>query len=45
MQANAEHFGPELPFVEGGGKRVLYPSSNKASTELQASGAGVAAAA
>ncbi|PSC73789.1 uroporphyrinogen-III chloroplastic isoform X1 [Micractinium conductrix] len=34
--ANAEHFGPELPFVEGGSKRVLYPASNKASTELQA---------
>ncbi|PRW50788.1 Uroporphyrinogen-III chloroplastic isoform D [Chlorella sorokiniana] len=33
--ANAEHFGPELPFVEGGSKRVLYPASNKASTELQ----------
>ena len=36
LQANAEHFGPELPFVEGGSKRVLYPASNKASTELQA---------
>lgn len=35
LQANAEHFGPELPFVEGGSKRVLYPASNKASTELQ----------
>lgn len=35
MQANAEHFGPELPFIEGGSKRVLYPASNKASTELQ----------
>jgi hypothetical protein len=34
-QANAEHFGPELPFVEGGSRRVLYPASNKASTELQ----------
>ena len=39
--ANAEHFGPELPFVEHGSRRVLYPSSNKASTELQAR-AGVA---
>ncbi len=37
-QANAEHFGPELPFVEGGSKRVLYPASNKASTELQVCG-------
>ena len=34
-QANAEHFGPELPFLEGGTKRVLYPASNKASSELQ----------
>ncbi|EFN56503.1 hypothetical protein CHLNCDRAFT_34953 [Chlorella variabilis] len=33
--ANAEHFGPELPFLEGGTKRVLYPASNKASSELQ----------
>ncbi|KAL4447907.1 hypothetical protein ABPG75_005126 [Micractinium tetrahymenae] len=33
--ANAEHFGPELPFVEGGSKRVLYPASKKASSELQ----------
>lgn len=33
--ANAEHFGPELPKVEGGSGRVLYPSSSKASTELQ----------
>lgn len=40
LQANAEHFGPELPFVEGGSKRVLYPASNKASTELQV-GSGV----
>ncbi|EFN56504.1 hypothetical protein CHLNCDRAFT_144105 [Chlorella variabilis] len=34
-KANAEHFGPELPFLEGGTKRVLYPASNKASSELQ----------
>lgn len=33
--ANAEHFGPELPFVEGGSNTVLYPSSAKASTVLQ----------
>ena len=33
--ANAEHFGPELPFIPGGSNRVLYPSSNKASTLLQ----------
>lgn len=33
--ANAEHFGPELPFLPGGTKRILYPSSNKASTLLQ----------
>ena len=33
--ANAEHFGPELPFIPGGKNRVLYPSSNKASTLLQ----------
>lgn len=35
LQANAEHFGPELPFLPGGTNFVLYPSSNKASTELQ----------
>ena len=34
-QANAEHFGPELPLVPGGTNAVLYPSSSKASTELQ----------
>ncbi|KAI3427242.1 hypothetical protein D9Q98_007177 [Chlorella vulgaris] len=36
--ANAEHFGPELPVIEGGTMRILYPSSNKASTVLQQSG-------
>jgi hypothetical protein len=38
VQANAEHFGPELPFVEGGSGRVLYPASSKASSELQVRG-------
>jgi len=33
--ANAEHFGPELPMLEGGTNAVLYPSSAKASTVLQ----------
>jgi uroporphyrinogen-III synthase len=33
--ANAEHFGPELPFIPGGTNNVLYPSSNKASSVLQ----------
>ncbi len=33
--ANAEHMGPELPLIEGGTNRVLYPSSAKASTVLQ----------
>lgn len=33
--ANADHFGPELPFRENGTKRVLYPASNKASSILQ----------
>ena len=33
--ANAEHMGPELPFIEGGSNAVLYPSSAKASTVLQ----------
>lgn len=33
--ANAEHFGPELPFIPGGTKRILYPASNKASSLLQ----------
>ena len=33
--ANAEHMGPELPFIEGGSNAVLYPSSAKASTALQ----------
>lgn len=33
--ANAEHFGPELPFLPGGTNRVLYPASNKASSLLQ----------
>lgn len=35
VQANAEHFGPELPVVTGGNRVVLYPSSAKASTVLQ----------
>lgn len=35
MQANAEHFGPELPKITGGNNTVLYPSSAKASTVLQ----------
>jgi uroporphyrinogen-III synthase len=36
--ANAEHFAPELPAAAAGAAatRVLYPSSAKASTELQA---------
>ena len=33
--ANAEHFGPELPFIPEGTKRILYPASNKASSLLQ----------
>lgn len=33
--ANAEHFGPELPFLLNGTNRVLYPASNKASSVLQ----------
>lgn len=33
--ANAEHFGPELPALPGGTMCVLYPASNKASSELQ----------
>ena len=33
--ANAEHFAPELPRIPGGTNRILYPSSNKASTQLQ----------
>jgi uroporphyrinogen-III synthase len=33
--ANAEHFGPELPFIPGGTKQILYPASNKASSLLQ----------
>jgi hypothetical protein len=35
LQANAEHFAPELPFIEGGSNAVLYPSSAKASSLLQ----------
>jgi len=35
LQANAEHFGPELPRVTGGKDTVLYPCSAKASTVLQ----------
>lgn len=35
LQANAEHFGPELPFLPEGTKRILYPASNKASSILQ----------
>ena len=34
-QANAEHFAPELPCLEGGSGRLLYPASCKASSELQ----------
>lgn len=33
--ANAEHFGPELPKIEGGNRRILYPASNKAASTLQ----------
>jgi uroporphyrinogen-III synthase len=33
--ANADHFGPELPILENGTKKVLYPASNKASSVLQ----------
>jgi uroporphyrinogen-III synthase len=33
--ANAEHFAPELPLLAGGSNRVLYPASNKASSQLQ----------
>ena len=34
-KANAVHFSAELPEVQGGSKRVLYPASVKAGTDLQ----------
>jgi uroporphyrinogen-III synthase len=33
--ANAEHFAPELPMLEGGNNQILYPASCKASSQLQ----------
>jgi len=33
--ANAEHFAPELPMIEGGNNQILYPASCKASSQLQ----------
>lgn len=34
-QANAVHLASELPHVEGGNARVLYPSSAKAGSDLE----------
>lgn len=36
-QANAVHLAAQLPDVQGGCRRVLYPASVKAGTDLQAS--------
>ena len=35
MQANAVSLSAELPQIEGGTQKVLYPSSAKASSDLQ----------
>lgn len=35
LQANAVHLSAELPVLEGGSMRVLYPASVKAGTDLQ----------
>lgn len=34
-QANAVHLASELPHVEGGNGRILYPSSAKAGSDLE----------